>query len=254
MHAYQDLVDPWTGHQDLRTQNDRVSRFRCGVGRVLRVERVFLQGMFDDENGAINSEVLASTLALEERIEKLLASRHIPCHKGIDGRCLVLTPLAFWNHDKKALLSDPDVVRTLTHTKNVSISGIHVTPHMVLADRQSDEPHGSKHFNSAMFLALTYFFPESVCSGSGDRLSWDQVLASATSGAELVLQPQETTLIALEVRRCSIDRSFLTSSAVYTFSVQADRDFGHLGFPVSRLCILFCIRNVVNAADEVRSF
>lgn len=204
IHAQQDLVDVWEPYTNLRVREDPVSRAICGAGRVLRVERILIQSPLTEGDGALNHQILLSTWNLENRLEELLSSRKIPCVKGPDSRCLVLTPLAFWGHDKEALVSDVNILDTLNLYKNVSIAGIPVTPPMVLAGRGSHEHHvGGTSFDFATFLALTYIFPESACSGNAERSSWLQVVESATAQtAELLTQTQEPTMIALEVRHC----------------------------------------------------
>ena len=208
-HAQHDLVNIWSGHDTLRIREDAVSRARCGVERTLRVERILIQSPLveDDRDGALNHQILLSTLHLEHSLQELISSRDMPCLRRPDGHgngkdCFVLSPLSFWSHDKQILLSDYNILDTLSLSKNVSVAGIPVTPSMILASRGSNEHHvaGGANFDFAMFLALTYFFPETDCLGNLEHTAWLQVLKNAaTQSAELTIQAQEPTLIALEV-------------------------------------------------------
>src|SRR5262249_30810661 len=153
-------------------------------------------------------QILLSTLQLERRIAELLDSHDMSCIKKPDGECFVLSPLAFWDYDQASLVSDAHILDTLSLSRNVSIAGITVTPHMVLAERRATDPL-SAEFDSAMFLAVSYFFPDTDCLGKTGHLAFLRVLESATLGEELVIQAQEPTLLALEV-------NFLSSSFVRT--------------------------------------
>jgi hypothetical protein len=193
----QDLVNLWAGHDSLRVLEDAVSLAKthasCVVDRALRVERIFIQSPFD---GAVNHQILQSTLAFERRIDDL----QLPCLKRPDGKCFVLSPLAFWRHSQAALLEDPNILDTLL-SRNVSVAGIRLAPQMVLAGRGSDEPHVTgTNFDFAMFLALTYFFPNSDCLGNAEHLAWLQAVDLASQGAPRIVQKQAPALIALEVR------------------------------------------------------
>lgn len=204
-HAQQDLVNIWSGYSTLRVHEDAVSRAKCGVSRALRVERILIQSPLVEDDGALNHQILLETLNLETRLERLISSGETPCLKRPDGKCLVLSPLAFWDYDKQALLADTNILDTLSYSKNVSIAGIPVTPQMVLASRGSHEHHvaGSK-FDFAMFLALTYFFPDSDCILNTEHTAWLQAVHNAAShNAEMTVQIQEPTLIALEVIHAS---------------------------------------------------
>jgi hypothetical protein len=197
-YAQHDLRNLWEGHSALRIRDDAVSRPLCGLERTVRVERVLIQSPLIDDMGALNHQILTSTLQFERRMSKLVASHGVPCLHGPDGNCFVLSPLAFWDYDEEALASDPNILDTLSLAKNISIAGITITPHMVLAGRGANE-HIAVNFDFARFLALTYFFPETDCLGSADHTAFLHILESATQGEELVIQAQEPTLIALEV-------------------------------------------------------
>ncbi|TRM59897.1 sterol-sensing domain of SREBP cleavage-activation-domain-containing protein [Schizophyllum amplum] len=196
--AVKDLHNLWSAHNTLRVQEDAVSRARCGVGRVLRQERVLIESPLDDDDGAVNHQILFSTLNLERRIEDLLTERGVKCLTRPDGHCLMLSPLAFWDHDLRTLISDSSILDTLSLTKNVSVAGIPLTPQMVTAGRSS--PDGSStSFDFARFLVLTYFFPETDCLSTANHLSWLDLVSSASSdNAKLSIQVQDPSIVALE--------------------------------------------------------
>ncbi|KAL1681167.1 sterol regulatory element binding protein cleavage-activating protein [Schizophyllum commune] len=194
--AVKDLHNLWSSHNTLRVQEDAVSRARCGVGRVLRQERVLVESPLDDDDGAVNHQILFSTLTLERRIEDLIGDR---CLKRPDGRgCFVLSPLAFWDHDLRSLIADANILDTLSLTKNVSVAGVPLTPQMVTAGRSS--PDGSStSFDFARFLVLTYFFPETDCLATSNHAAWlDVVSTAASTNAKISVEVQEPSIVALE--------------------------------------------------------
>jgi len=135
---------------------------------------------------------------LENTLNDLLLAREVPCVKDSQGRCVILSPLTFWDHDKEAVNLDSSVMDTLSSANNISFEGgIPLTPEMVLAGRGSNE---AGTFDSVMFLALTFFLPDTDCLGNSERSKWAEVLGSATKNtAELIIQPREPTLVALAV-------------------------------------------------------
>ena len=199
-YAQDDLHNLWEGHSAIRLRDDAVSRARCGVERTLRVERVLIGSPIPNGDGTINNQCLLSTLQFERQIGSLLASRNVPCLKRLDGHCFVLSPLVFWHHDEAVLLADRNILDTLNLSKNISVSGVPVTPQMVLAGRGSQE---QTNFEYAEYLALTYFFLETGrdCLEVSDHTLWLQIVEiAAAQSLELAVQSQEPTLIALEVR------------------------------------------------------
>ncbi|KAJ6546958.1 sterol-sensing domain of SREBP cleavage-activation-domain-containing protein [Mycena capillaripes] len=190
----QDLVNLWAGYPSLSVLEDAVSlekiRRSC-ADRTLRVERILIRSPPD---GGVNHHILQSTLEFERRIDQL----PVPCLRRSDGGCFVLSPLAFWRHNEAALLDDHTILDTLLG-RNASIAGIPITPQMVLAGRGSDEPHvAGADFDYAMFLALTYFFPNSDCLGSAGHDAWLNAIDKASFKAPRIGPRQEPTLIALE--------------------------------------------------------
>lgn len=190
-------MDLWAGHIALLAPLDGVSRAQCGLGRVVRVERVLINGGEDDA-----LDHLLRTLELEQQIAEAISAHRIPCIKGRDDRCLVLSPLAFWNHDADTLRKDNNLLDTITST-NVPIPGfsdIPMTPEMVFAGRGSYEHHTDRPFEFASSLALTYFFPDTECSTKAGRLSWlERFSVFASQTTKITVQPQEPTLITLRV-------------------------------------------------------
>ncbi|KAG6813350.1 hypothetical protein H0H92_011898 [Tricholoma furcatifolium] len=198
--AQKDLDDLWSERHGFRIHDDAVTRAKCGVGRALRVERLLIQGHDHGGEGALNKQTLLSTLELESRLENLISGGDTPCLKRADGRCFVVSPLLFWNHDMETLASDPNILDTLDASKNVSLGGISITPQMVLARRELQEPHvAGSDFDFATYLAVTYFFPESDCIGTSEHASWMQAVRKARAQHQQpILEMQEPTLIGLE--------------------------------------------------------
>ena len=199
--AQKDLIDLWSSHDTLKLHEDAVSRAKCGVRTALRVERLLVQSTHAEDDGAISHETLSSTLHFESRLEHLVSTGDTPCLKGPNGKCLVLSPLLFWDYDEETLASDINILDTLSPSRNVSVGNIFVTPQMVLAGRGSNEPHvAGSSFDFARFLALTYFFPGSDCLGTSEHASFlHSVHRVLAQNPKPVVQMQEPTLIALEV-------------------------------------------------------
>lgn len=195
-----DLVNLWSGYDKLHTHEDPIIHAQCREGHALRVERILIQSPLVDDDRALNHRVFLSTLHLEQRLEDLVSTSNTACLKGPNGKCLVISPLAFWAYNKDTLLSDVNVLDTL-YSKNISIAGVPVTPHMVLAGRGSyEQPAAGNRLDYATFLALTYFFPNSACWASEPQHAWwVQTVRSAAQNAEVIVQPPEASPIALEV-------------------------------------------------------
>ncbi len=121
-------------------------------------------------------------------------------------------------YDQDTLLSDTNILDTLNLSKNVTVSGIPITAHMVLAGRDSEEHHvGGTSFDFATYLALTYFFPESDCVGKSDHISWIQTIETAkSSNTVLHVQTEEPILLGLEV--CCYSFPSVTISMLPTVS------------------------------------
>lgn len=199
-YAQRDIRDVWTGQDNIYVREDSVARARCGMEQTIRVEHVLIHGHgTTDETGALNHQTLLSTLALEQRISKELASQRIPCLLRPDGQCLVISPLQFWQHNEKKVLADFDILDTLGLSKNVSIAGLSVSPHMVTAGREIREYPANK-LDFAMFLVLTYFFPETNCLDHSGHDRWGRLLRDvAKDHGEPIIEKSGPKLIALEV-------------------------------------------------------
>jgi hypothetical protein len=197
IYTQHDLRNVWGGHTELRIHNDVVPRARCKKEPTLRVERVLIQNPVSDM-GVLNHHMLLATLRLEHRILKLVSSRNVPCLQQSDTRCFVLSPLAFWDHSEPALKAESDIFGTMSPSNNVSVAGITVTPHMVLAGRGSNE-HVAPNFDFARFLVLSYFFPEEDCLVKSGHSSWQRLLEQAAQGDDLASEEGPPTLLSLEV-------------------------------------------------------
>ncbi|EGN96241.1 hypothetical protein SERLA73DRAFT_170636 [Serpula lacrymans var. lacrymans S7.3] len=217
VYAQRDLLNFWQGHQTLRLREDGVSRARCGKDRTLRVERILVRSNMDSEEdtGALNHQTLLSTLQLERRILEGLSSHGLSCLKGPKGDCFVLSPLAFWHHDEAILRADKNISLTLESPSNeVMIDGLRITPHMVLAGRETYDRDSTK-FDFAMFLALTFFFPDSDCLANSGHDAWLEIVGNATTESVMFAEAVEPTLIALEYDNSSSRTSAF--SAISTF-------------------------------------
>ena len=203
--ADQDLVDLWSGYDTLRAHQDPVTRGKCREGHALRVERILIQSPLVEDDGAVNHKILLSTYNLEQRIQELINTGDSPCLRTPNGGCFVISPLAFWNYDKEALGSDANILDTLSQPPEIFISGVPITPQMVLAGRGSYEHHtgGTNKFDYATFLALTYFFPQNACWGSSvNHTQWVNIVRSAVAQTgEVDKQAPGSTLIALEASK-----------------------------------------------------
>lgn len=199
--AQDDLRQVWEGHDSLRVREDSVARARCGADAIFRAERVLVHRISQEEDySPVNERTLLSTLQLQHRISEVLSSRNIRCLTTRERNCFVLSPLAFWNYDGGAVLSDQNLADTLSHSRNVSLFGITITPEMVLARREDTSSSARSPVDSATFLALTYFFPDTDCSNNAGHFAWLHALEEATeSVGDLITQAQVPRLVALEV-------------------------------------------------------
>jgi len=107
----------------------------------------------------------------------------------------------FWSHDESALMSDTNVLNTLSPASNVSFAGVPIESQMVVSwgDRSK---YLSVDAGSTVFLALTFFFPERDCLGKTGHALWLQILEDASKdSATLITETQQPKLIAFEVCR-----------------------------------------------------
>ncbi|TFK34829.1 sterol regulatory element binding protein cleavage-activating protein [Crucibulum laeve] len=195
--AQKDLLNVWSDYSALRVYDDAMTRAQCS-GLALRVERILIQSPSSNNE---NNHIFLNTLELERKLQHIISKSHIPCLQKQDGNCLVLSPLAFWNYDEARLRVDTNTLDTLGYTKSVSIAGIPVKPHMVLASRGSYGHHISDaKFDFAKFLALTYFFPDSDCLSIEEHTQWlDTVRAAMPENTQLEeTQPQGPVVMAVE--------------------------------------------------------
>ena len=196
-HSYRDLHDPWSGYDTLHIREDSVARARCGTEGILRVERLLIHSALPEDTGALNNQILLSTLQLERQLGRALSASDMNCLRRNDGTCFTLSPVAFWSYNEERLLSDEDVLDTLQRTSNISIQGIPITPQMVLAGRELDD---RSNLDFAMFLVLTYVFHETSCLGSDGHFAWAKAVQQAVGGTgDLAVMTKEPALLALEV-------------------------------------------------------
>ncbi|KAH9934975.1 sterol regulatory element binding protein cleavage-activating protein [Fomitopsis serialis] len=215
--AQHDLRHIWEGHNTLRLHDDSVARAQCGMQSILRSERLLI-GSVSQEYGldALDRDTLLSALALEHRISTILSQHHIPCLKSSTGSCFSLSPLAFWNHDEAVLSADASILETINLSHNTTTSGIPMTPEMVFAGREHDPSLSS--VDSAMFLALTYFFPDRDCLGNNGHVQWLRVLREAGGPmGDLVVQAQPPRLVALEYDRSPTTKTRFTILSAFCY-------------------------------------
>ncbi|THG94356.1 hypothetical protein EW026_g7100 [Hermanssonia centrifuga] len=198
--SHEDLRHLWDGYDALRVREDSIARARCGKEGIIRTERILIHHIHeDDEKGPLNHGILLETLKLERRISDLLSSRRVQCVRTSEKRCLSLSPLAFWDYDEKLLLNDENILETLGPSQNATVSGVTITPDMVLAGRGAAESTASDS-DATLFLVLTYFFPDTDCLANHGHFTWLDILEeAASSDGDLIMQAQQPRLVALEV-------------------------------------------------------
>ena len=151
------------------------------------------------DSSPLTRQLLGATLRIERKISGALAERQVPCLRWPDGQCFVVSPLMFWHHEERALATDVNVLQTLRPSNNISVAGVPIQSHMVVAWRDNNE-YSSVDAGSTVFLALTYFFPEKDCFGKTGHSTWRQILEDVSKdGADLIIETQQPKLIALEV-------------------------------------------------------
>ncbi|KAI0781396.1 sterol regulatory element binding protein cleavage-activating protein [Trametes elegans] len=212
-----DLRHLWESDPALRVRADSVARARCGMEGILREERVLVGNASPEDGvGSLDKSTLLFTLKLERRITDALAARGVPCLQSRHGSCFSLSPTAFWNHDEHSLATDDDVLTTVNLSQNISVWGVPITPDMVLAGREVEPTSGD--VNSAMFLVLTYFFPEKDCFSKEGHFQWLHALEDAGGSAgELVVLAQEPHLIALEYQKYFTLRTRLSILSLFSY-------------------------------------
>ncbi|EKM55991.1 uncharacterized protein PHACADRAFT_256989 [Phanerochaete carnosa HHB-10118-sp] len=187
----------WEDQDSLRVRDDSIARARCGKGGVVRVERILVHDVDETEDTypALSQRSLLSTLNLERRLSEVLASQKVSCIRSPHGRCLVLSPLAFWDYEEDLLLRDTDVIKTLGPYSNASTHGLTITTEMVLAGRDDGEDS-----QDGATPVLTYFFPEADCVSNSRHNSWLNVVEDAASSlrGDVVVLSQQPQLLALE--------------------------------------------------------
>ncbi|EMD34398.1 hypothetical protein CERSUDRAFT_117275 [Gelatoporia subvermispora B] len=216
--AQHDLRHLWDGNAALRVRDDSDARVSCGVGGLLRAERVLVSSVSPDEGlGALDRDTLVTTLRLQRHIADTLRATGIPCITTADGTCFSLGPAAFWDYDEDALAADPDILDTLNLSYNVTVSGIPITAEMVLAGRELSDP-SSTYIDAAMFLVLTYFFPDTDCLGNAGHFQWLQALEEAAGySSNLIVQVQAPRLIALEYQKAETSRRHFSILSVFSY-------------------------------------
>jgi hypothetical protein len=197
-----DLHDIWHGYEALKVRQDAAARARCGLERTVRVERLLVASY--RRYGVLNKTFLKQTLSLEQDISTQLARKRdlLPCVLAPPGQgeCFSTSPLMFWNHDDGMLMNDPDILETMNHVRNDTLSKIPVRLPMVLAGRMSLGDSDKTDYGA--YLALTYYFRENDCQTKAGHDAWKALASAAVKGKGhvhfLTAQPR---LLALQVGR-----------------------------------------------------
>jgi hypothetical protein len=182
------LDNIWSPYSSILAIHDHAT---CGSGRLVRVERILIPTMPEDD-----ADVLLSTLAFQARVQELLMEREVSCIRQPHSsrKCLVISPLSYWEYSTQAILTNPDV---LSANSIIQVDGISVHSSMVLATKR----------DSDIYLALTFFFPTSDCSSLTDRVVWEQVVRDAVpSEARVDLQFSAAQPAVLALSVCHTDR------------------------------------------------
>jgi hypothetical protein len=203
-----DLHDIWHGYEALKLRQDGAARARCGLERTVRVERLLIASY--RRNGVLNKPFLKNALSLEKDISAQLARKRdlLPCIAAPPGQegCLSTSPLMFWDRDDSTLMNDPDILETMNHVRNDTLSDIPVYLPMVLAGRISLGDGDKTDYGA--YLVLTYYFRENDCQTKVGHDLWKALASEAVKGKGHVHFPTaQPRLLALQV--CSIPCSFL---------------------------------------------
>ncbi|KIP10310.1 hypothetical protein PHLGIDRAFT_250270 [Phlebiopsis gigantea 11061_1 CR5-6] len=215
--SFDDIRQIWEGHETLHIRDDSIARARCGKGGIVRLERILIHDAEETEEtySTLSQHALMSTLNFERRLSEGLARHGTPCVRSPQGRCLVLSPLAFWDYEEDLLLRDLDVLTTLGPTRNASAHGFTITTDMVLSGRDRGDDPGD-----AAYPVLTYFFPEADCLSNHGHNSWLNTVeeAAALIHSGTVVMTQEPQLLALEHEKESTPtpHPFVLTAFTYT--------------------------------------
>lgn len=234
-YTHSDVHQLWDGNANLQVRDDFLTRARCGSDRTLRVERILIDTA--DGAGALSLQTLLYTLQLEKRILRGLLDHGVSCNNLNLRHCFVISPLSFWEHDEERLRSDRNIPLTATRSNGVTVAGIHVTPPMVLAGRDSTQRNSASP-DSAMFLALTYVFPETDCLRSAGHHSWLQIIKNSTQenpeSAQIFAVTAEPKLIALEYNH-SLSMTTGTSSISTFLYLAYGAFFAYVSWSMKRM-------------------
>jgi len=195
-----DLHNIWQGYEALKVRQDAAARARCGFERTVRVERLLVASYMRD--GVLNKPLLKKTLSLEQDIAAQLTRKRdqLPCvvnPHGLGG-CFSTSPLMFWDHDDDTLMSDPDILETMNHVRNDTLSKIPIHLPMVIAGRMSLSDGDKTDYGA--YLVLTYYFRENDCQTMAGHDVWKALASEAVMGkGHARFPPAQPRLLALQV-------------------------------------------------------
>ena len=136
----------------------------------------------------------------------------------------------FWNHDDDTLMNDPNILETMNHVRNDSLSKIPIHLPMVLAGRMSLGDGDKTDYGA--YLVLTYYFRENDCQTKAGHDAWKALASEAVKGKGYVhFPPAPPRLLALQVCRP-------LSCSVLEFTVAMVSST--LTWETSRLCCTSC--------------
>jgi hypothetical protein len=196
-----DLHDIWHGYEALKVRQDAAARARCGFECTVRVERLLVASY--RRHGVLDKQLLKETLSLEQEISAQLTRKRnlLPCVAPPgQGGCLSTSPLMFWDHNDDILMNDPDILETVNHVRNNTLSRIPVQLSMVLAGRMSLSDGDKTDYGA--YLVLTYYLRENDCQTKAGHDVWKALASEAVKGKGRVhFPPAQPRLLALQVCR-----------------------------------------------------
>jgi hypothetical protein len=196
-----DLNEFWSSFDNLVLNDDPILRARCSQGPIVRLERLVIFRDAKSEYGALEKETLLDALRIQKKINEMLSAETnnpmLACLRDINGECVVLSPLSFWNSDESFLNSTNDILHTINQPNGNFKSGIHVSSDMVLSHRSP-----GSFANYARFLVFSYFFHDEDCNGNQRHSEWLQLVEHLRSTSITLRHGVESpSLIAVQVIR-----------------------------------------------------
>ena len=137
---------------------------RMPKAQVLRLVQVWVtpDPATVSEHGALDRAVLHTAADFDANVKSAL--QQIDPSTGWEclaspttAQCISISPLHNWQHSKAAILSDADLLYTLSHSSTVSSNGFYVGPEHTTSGRHKAEPGTGWRYDRADSLVFTYF-------------------------------------------------------------------------------------------------